>query len=139
MSLDGSGQGTAAPNDHITTIPLLDLGKTTQLAQERDPTVNARAQISGRLGLSGSKPVTHVAENVVERIRRQALREDVEHQAQQRSVGLGEKSFRIRCQRVGVGGFPGPSPHPALGDETIALESSEMRANRIVGEPKLPR
>src|SRR5687768_4360109 len=97
MPLDGSGQGTAAPNDHVAPVSLLDLGETAQLAEERDRTVNARAQISGRWRLTDSKPVTHVAENVVERIRRQALREDVEHQAQQRSVGLGEKPLRIRC------------------------------------------
>ena len=81
MALDGSGQGTTATKDHIAPIPLLDLGETSQLAEKRDRTINARAQIPGRWDLSDGKPVTHLSKKVVEGIRLQAFREDVKHQA----------------------------------------------------------
>jgi len=82
MVLDGGGKRTTATKDHVASIPLLDLGKTAQFAEKRNRAVNARAQIAGRRGLSAGKPVTDLAEKVVEGIRRQAFREDVEHQAQ---------------------------------------------------------
>ena len=82
MALDGGGQGTTAPKNHVAPILFLDLGETAQLAEQRDRTINARAQIPGRRGLSAGKPVTHLAEKVVEGLRRQAFRENVEHQAQ---------------------------------------------------------
>ena len=81
MVLDGGGKRATATKDHVASIPLLDLGKTAQFAEKRNRAVNARAQIAGRRGLSAGKPVTYLAEKVVEGIRRQALREDVEHQA----------------------------------------------------------
>jgi hypothetical protein len=82
MVLDGGGQGTTATTDHIAPILFLDLGETAQLAEKCDRTINARAQVPGRRGFSDGKPVTHVAEKVIEGIRRQAFRENVEHQAQ---------------------------------------------------------
>src|SRR5205814_7850248 len=69
-----------------------------------------------------------------DRSRSEALRDDTHKMIQQRAILFGKNVFRFVTEAVGGMRLSGSRPRSALPDQSVALQTNEMRSDRVIGQ-----
>jgi len=136
MTASNRGKRAAVSQNHFLAVAFTQGSQAAEVAQhfERDLDPLTPASTSCLAEMIAGHSAADFAHRRADRAWTKALRHNAHKMIQQRAILFRKNVFRFVTEAVGGMRLSGSRPRPALPDQSVALQTNEMRSDRVIGQ-----